>query len=118
MVNQSLTFGQAVEAMKEGLPVSRARWYKSNGGFVFRQVPSLVPAEIIPLMTSLPEAVKQLVLSRALPMQYENQFAFVDSLNHACSWNPTVEDVLASDWFVCQSHVTASETVGTATPLE
>jgi hypothetical protein len=118
MANQSLSFGQAVEAMKEGLPVSRASWDQKNGGFVFRQVPSLVPAEIIPRMTSLPEAVKQLVLSRSMPMQYENQLAFVDSLNHACSWDPTVEDVLATDWLVCQSHVTASETVGTATPLE
>jgi hypothetical protein len=117
MQNQ-LTFGQAIEAMKEGLPVSRSKWYSAGGGFVFRQVPSLVPAEIIPRMTSLPEAVKELVLTRGIPMQYENQFAFVDSLNRACSWAPTVEDALATDWFVRQTHVTASETVGTATPLE
>jgi hypothetical protein len=117
-MKDSLTFGQAVEAMKQGLPVSRAGWYQESGGFVFRQVPSLVPTEIISRMTSLPEAVKQLVLTRGLPMQYENQFALVDSLNHVCSWAPTVEDVLATDWFVRQTHVTASDTVGTATPLE
>ena len=115
---ENLTFGQAVESMKQGLPVSRAIWFQGKGGFVFRQVPSSVAVEIIPRMTSLPPIVKQITLERQMPLCYENQLAFVDTANRVSSWAPSVEDALANDWLVRRPYVAASDTVGTATPTE
>ena len=116
------TFGQAIETMKGGRIVSREEW----GGkmFLFMQVPSEVPAAIIPRMTSLPDAVKDVVAARGLPLRYQDQFALVHLNNDVCGWSPSPSDALATDWqshdgypqFI-EGHLIAGETVGTAKPL-
>lgn len=113
--NQNI--GQATEAMKQGLICSREGW-NGKGLFVFRQVPSQVPTEIIPKMTSLPEMVKAKVAERGLPLTYQNQFAIVYPDNSVHGWAPSSSDALATDWCIHSNHVTAGETVGTATPIE
>lgn len=110
------TFGQALEALRQGGIVSRAEWMAS--GVIFRQVPSMVPADIIPRMTSLPPAVKAMAASRNLPLRYQNQFAVLTPYNDVRSWSPSIEDIEATDWIIDPPHVIASDTVGTATPLE
>lgn len=91
------TFGQAIETMKGGRIVSREEW----GGkmFLFMQVPSEVPAAIIPRMTSLPDAVKDVVAARGLPLRYQD-------------WQ-------SHDGYpqFIEGHLIAGETVGTAKPL-
>lgn len=110
------TFGQAVDALHQGKMVSREGW---NGKdlFVFRQVPSEVPEQIIPKMTSLPEAVKTKVVSRNLPLRYQNQLAIVYPDNNVHGWTPSPSDALANDWCIHEPHVVAGETVGTAAPI-
>jgi len=110
------TFGQAVQALHEGKIVSRAGW-NGKGMFIFRQVPSEVPVDVIPRMTSLPPAVKAKVLERGMPLRYQNQLAIVYPDNNVYGWVASPSDVLESDWCIHEPHVVAGETVGTATPL-
>lgn len=109
-------FGQAVEALKQGKIVSRDGWNGKNL-FVFRQVPSAVPADIIPKMTSLPPAVKEVLVKTGLPITYQNQFCIVYPDNSLHGWQPSGSDALATDWCIHGEHVIAGETVGTASPL-
>ena len=111
------TFGQAIDAMKQGKMVSREGW-SSKGLFVFMQVPSEVPAEIIPKMTSLPAAVKAEVIKRGQPLRYQNQFAIVHTDNAVCGWVASPNECLETDWCIHEPYAMASETVGTATPLQ
>ena len=113
-MKRNQTFGQAIEALKQGQIARREGWT----GFIFRQVPSKVPAETIPKMTSLPPAVKAKLIATGEPITYQNQLAIVCPDNSIHGWQPTVEDSLAADWEIDGEHVVASETVGTATPLQ
>lgn len=110
------TFGAAIQALHEGKIVSRAGW-NGKGMFIFRQVPSEVPVDVIPRMTSLPDAVKAKVLERGLPLRYLNQLAIVYPDNNIYGWVASPSDVLESDWCIHDGHEVARETVGTATPL-
>ena len=110
------TFGQAVEALKEGKIAIREGW-NGKGLFVFRQVPSMVPAEIVHKMTSLPPAVKDKLVQRGGPLTYQNQFCIVYPDNSLHGWQPSGSDVLASDWTIHDEHAVAGETVGTGKPL-
>lgn len=110
------TFGQAIEALKQGKIISREGW-NGKGMFVFMQVPSEVPIEIIPKMTSLPQKVKQKVLERNLPLRYQNQLAIIYPNNHIYGWLASPSDCLESDWCIHEEFEIASDTVGTAKPL-
>ena len=121
------TFGQAVEAMKQGRLVSREGW-NGKGMFVFMQVPSEVPAAIIPKMTSLPQAVKDKVIARGLPLRYQNQLAMVYPDNNVYGWLASPSDCLETDWCIHEAptweeqqheaaYVVAGETVGSAKAL-
>ena len=110
------TFGQAIEALKEGKMVSREGW-NGKGMFVFRQVPSQVPADIIPKMTSLPASVKEVLAKRGTSITYQNQFCIVNPDSSLHGWQPSGSDTMATDWCIHAEHVIAGETVGTATPL-
>lgn len=132
IVNRSTnqSFGTAVLAMQAGCMVRRQSW---NGDFfVFRQVPSKVPHDVIPKMTSLPAKVKEVLMTRHRDLHYHHQFAVVDSLSNIQSFIPTVDDMEAHDWITEPAFIsmeayqndnkieipTARETVGTAIPLE
>lgn len=93
------TFGEATEALKDGKRVSRAGW-NGIGMFVFRQVPSEIPAEVIPNMTSLPPFVKAEFARRAGSIRYDNQLALVKPNNEINGWSPSVADTLADDWYI------------------
>lgn len=109
-MTKNQTFGQAVEAIKQGKMVSREGW-NSKGLFVFMGVPSEVPVEIIPKMTSLPAAVKKIVTNRGLPLRYQNQMAIVYPDNNIHGWTPSPSDDLATDWCIHSPYVVAGETV-------
>lgn len=119
--NQS--FGQVIEALKRGYVASRTAWFHKNT-FIFRQVPSEVPVQVIQKMTSLPETVKQILADTNEPLRYDNQLAIVYPSNHVHGWTPSVSDTLADDWMIWgveaeqQEPAVAGETVGTAKPTE
>ncbi len=112
------TFGQAIIAMKQGKIVSRKGW-DGKDMFIFMQVPSEVPTEIIPKMTSLPQAVKDKVVKRQLPLRYQNQFAIVYPDNNVYGWSASPSDYSADDWCIHDNeYIIAGETVGTAIPIK
>jgi len=104
--NQSVSFGKAVEALKQGKRVQRKGW-NGKGLFIFEQVPSSVPAEIVPKMTSLPQSVKDEFKRRFEgaemtdgSIKYSNQVAVVKPNNEINGWSPSTADALADDWIV------------------
>jgi len=114
ITNQNI--GQAVAAASQGKIISREGW-NGQGMFVFQQVPSLVPEAIIPKMTSLPEAVKTVLIGRGGHITYQNQFALVKPDNSIHGWTPSSADTLATDWCIHGEFAVAGDTVGTASPL-
>ena len=110
-------FGEAIKALKQGKRVQRNGW-NGKGMFIFMQVPSSVPAEIVPKMTSLPESVKNEFANRlekfenapnaelktfrrhAVSIQYKNQIAIVYPDNTIYGWVASPSDILEEDWLI------------------
>ena len=109
----NLTFGQAIEALKQGKRVARKGW-NGKGMFVFRQIPADIPSHIVPNMQSLPQSVKDEFQRRfdeiktspemhpksATEIHYLNQYALVKPNNEINGWNPSVADCEAEDWVI------------------
>ena len=102
--NNLVDFGEAIKALKQGKRVRRKDW---DGQFIFMQVPSEVPAEIVPKMSSLPNSVKDEFERRFKDsnqqidaIYYNNQIALVNQSNLITSWSPSVSDVLSEDWLI------------------
>ena len=93
-----MNFGQAIEALKEGKAIQRAGW-NGKGLFVIKQVPAVIGADISPNMQSLPQAAKDILMSREVPeIKYTNQMLIVNPDGRADSWVPSSSDVFAEDW--------------------
>lgn len=120
LINQ--TFGNAVQALNEGKIVSREGW-NGSGLFVFKQVPSVVPAEFVYKMSSLPPSVKETFIQRGGAITYKNQCCIVYPDNTLHGWSPSTADALAVDWIIQDSHVAPVEeafdadTVGVGNPV-
>lgn len=110
--NQLVSFGKAVEALKQGKRVQRKGW-NGKGLFIFEQVPSQVDVSIVPKMTSLPQSVKNEFIRRNErdnsnqeepilfnSITYQNQLAMVYPDNKIYGWVASPSDVLESDWIV------------------
>lgn len=97
-----MQFSTALDQLQQGNAVTRASW--TPGTFVFMQVPSTVPAEIVPKMTSLPPQIKAIFAERIefglTSIHYEDFPAIVDPGSTIRGYTPSVSDVLALDWEV------------------
>lgn len=90
-------FGTAIKFLKAGGAISRAVWRSEK--FVVKQVPSIITADIIPKMQSLPQVAKDILMSRKNPhIGYTNQMLIIHPDGQADSWQPTPEDIFAVDW--------------------
>lgn len=94
--------------LQEGHLMAREGW-GSKGSFIFRQVPSEIPLATIPVMTSLPQPVKNEFLRRAdefpnvdtyQSIRYQNQIARVYPDNKIVNFTFSVADIEAEDWYV------------------
>lgn len=94
-----LTFGNAIEALKQGFLVSRKGW-NGKGMFIVKQIPSVIGVDIIPRMQSLPESVKNVFVEREQPIRYESQMLIIKSDGSADSWVPSSSDCFAEDWII------------------
>ena len=119
----NLSFGEAISAAKEGKRISRDGW-NGKGMFVFMQVPSEVPENIIPKMSSLPNDVKAELIRRGGSIRYQNQLAMVYPNNNIYGWVASPSDCLESDWCILDTPgdvlypaSPVAETVGTAIPM-
>lgn len=97
----NMRFESAIDLLAKGKPMRRECW--EPGKFIFRQVPSKIPAETITKMTSLPSDVKNIFVLRAEykeldHIQYQDQIAWVNSENLIRNWACSVEDIFAHDW--------------------
>ena len=91
-------FGKAVEALKRGAFIRRAGW--DGRKYVFKQVPAEISTDIIPKMQSVPDSVKEKMMSLNVSLKYEFQLAIVEGESRISSWTPTAEDIFASDWLI------------------
>lgn len=105
-MERNKTFGDAIEALKNGKRVQREGW-NGKGLFVFRQVPSQIGKDIVPKMQSLPQSVKDEFQRRfESPSEqidaiyYDNQLAVVNPSNLITGWSPSICDALAVDWVI------------------
>lgn len=98
-MNEFVSFGEAVRALKEGKRVTRNGW-NGKGLFVFMQVPSEIGLEIIPRMQSLPQSVKDEFIRRGMDIRYHNQMALVYPDNSISGWSPSGTDSLSEDWII------------------
>lgn len=114
---QLVSFGKAIEALKQGKRVARSGW-NGKGMFIFMQVPSQVDMEIVPKMTSLPQAVKDEFNNRYISsenknnksddrlfynsnsIRYQNQIAIVYPNNNIYGWVASPSDILEEDWII------------------
>lgn len=93
-----MTFGDAIEILKQGGAVRRSGW-NGKGLFVVKQVPAHITEEIIPKMQSLPQSAKALILKGKGFIDYTSQcLIYNENTGRADSWVPSISDVFAEDW--------------------
>lgn len=101
---ENVPFGTAIAAASNGKRISRIGWNGKNM-FVFMQVPSEIPAEVVPKMQSLPDHVKHEFERRFRVegqscIRYNNQLAIVYPDSSIYGWVASPSDVLAQDWCI------------------
>lgn len=100
--NTLYSFGEAIEALKFGLPIRRKGW-NGKGMFVIKQVPAHIDSNIIPKMQSLPQSAKDLILKGKGFIDYTSQcLIYNENIGRADSWVPSISDVFAEDWEIVQ----------------
>lgn len=90
---QSLSFGEALQALEAGKCVRRESWIGDK--FVVKQIDSDISAEIVPKMQSLPDSAKDI--------HYRNQCLVIKrflSSSVATNYVPDWNDMFAKDWMV------------------
>lgn len=88
MTNNNLSFGNAIEALKEGKKVARAGW-NGKGMFLY-----YVPENSYPAQT---EAARQ-TFGNMVP--YGAYIAMKTAQNNVVPWLASQTDVLAEDWCI------------------
>jgi len=105
--NGEFTLGNAVEfGLNKGFMITRMSWIGHlSTKMLFLQVPASISVEeTVPVMTSLPTAVKEFleerrhILEDGENINYSNQIAVLNSDNTIHSWSPSAEDLLSKDW--------------------
>jgi len=95
----SHTFGEAIEHMRDGGYVRREGW-NGTGMYAFKQVPSKVPANIVPKMSSLPQSVKDRMQLEGVSPDYQNQMVIVKPDGSIDNWVASSSDTFALDWIL------------------
>jgi hypothetical protein len=85
-----MNFGQAIEAMKGGLKVSREGW-NGKGMFLY-----YVPAQSYPAVTDIAKAT----FGETVP--YGAYIAMKTAQNNVVPWLASQTDVLAEDWTIVE----------------
>lgn len=98
-----MNFGQAMEAVKNGKLIRRTSWVPDH--FVFMQIPSRIPADVVPKMQSVPDVAKAVFKRRFEneteqidAIHYVDQLAYVGFSSTISGWSPIANDCLADNW--------------------
>lgn len=92
--NTNLSFGQAVEFLKQGKKVSRRGWNGANQ-FVY-----YVPASKYPADQNPNSPIKGYFENDKVP--YRAYLALKTAQNDVATWQPSISDVLADDWVIVE----------------
>ena len=98
--NDYLAIGEFVKALNDRLCLTRSGW---NGGnlFVCKQVPCHISSVAVPMLQSLPDSAKALLLNTNSGIRYSNQCLIVNlATGDVNSWVPSSSDLFATDWKV------------------
>ncbi len=98
-----MKFSEIISGLLEGQCFRRKHW---KNKVIVRQVPSTVPKEVVPKMTSLPPDIKSVLsmFKDSCSISYHDQVIILsnvdDSENEvtATYYIPTWEDIFANDW--------------------
>jgi len=88
----AMTFGLALEALKQGKAIARAGW-NGAGMFVY-----LVPSNAYPVTTR----VAADHFGRGVLVPYNAYLALKGADDTVSTWAPSCSDALAEDWFIVQ----------------
>lgn len=99
---QSLSFGEALQALEAGKCVRRESWVGDK--FVVKQIDSDIPAEVVPKMQSLPDSAKEIInKTHREDIHYRNQCLMIvqdTETSVATNYVPDWNDMFAKDWMV------------------
>lgn len=92
------TFDLMLPYLENGSMITRHSW--NDGSCIFKQIPAEIDLDIIPKMQSVPDSVKDMLMSKKITLKYKNQLARLEEDGTVNSWSPSVADIFADDWFI------------------
>jgi hypothetical protein len=96
------TFGEAIEAMNNGLMVSRSGWNGKNM-FVYKTVGNIVSKDFIPKFASLPQSVKYFLERKDGDVVFHPSITMYTAAGEMQpGWLASQADILAQDWGVVE----------------
>lgn len=94
-----MKFEEILSSLQEGEVVRRKTFKDSL--VIFMQIPAEVSFEKVPNMVSVPEKMKQLIISWGNDIIYHDQFVIYDFSDSTCTYYTfRGEDLNADDWEV------------------
>lgn len=91
------SFDEILMQLDNGLVASRL---SVPNIIIFKQVPSNISSSIIPNMTSLPQAAKDILVKRDVQcLRYRNQYLKVDTTSGIATYF-TFDDCTGDDWLI------------------
>ena len=100
--NATLTFSEAIIALKQGNAVMRGDWVinRAKTKFIFKQIPAEISLDIIPKMQSVPDRIKGIMIGTQTTLKYNDQIVSVDEDGVVNSWSANADDIFANDWMI------------------
>lgn len=98
-----MKFNEVLDALKNGERLTNTT-LSSMMAFIVRQVPQIVPAEVVPKMTSLPESAKSHINGSDLEFIDQVLLVYWQPMQGryiATSYTPTWGEIFREDWTIC-----------------
>ena len=97
-----MKFSEVLEALRNGERIVNGS-LSVRGAYIVRQIPQVVPQDVVPKMTSLPDSAKE--VAKYGPIEYHDQVLIVEWSNKlgrslATSYIPTWYDIFREDWTI------------------
>ena len=97
-----MKFSEVLEALRNGERLVNGS-LSVKGAYIVRQIHQIVPQEVVPKMTSLPDSAKE--VAKYGPIEYRDQVLIVYWDNElgrsvATSYIPTWYDLFREDWTI------------------
>ena len=98
-----MIFAEVIKGLKNGQNFTRINSPFLNDKFITMQIPTDIPIDVIPKMTSLNDGAKAILgIVGDCQIHYRNQVLMINRVdgeeNIATYYMPTWEDIFADDW--------------------